>query len=70
MAVQTETIKLTWENGVNFKMSCKRDEGLAMTIISADEDGSLAKLWDSGIRSVCLKFFEGKLDAIGTEMKA
>ena len=69
MAEQTRLIRLTWENGVNFKMDTKLDDGSYMTIIDMDENGELPKLWDNA-QSLCEKFFLEKITGIGADMKA
>jgi hypothetical protein len=70
MAAQVRLIRLAWENGVNFKMDSKLDDGDFVTIIDVDENGHLDKLWDSGIATVCTTYFETELGIIGSEMKA
>ena len=70
MAAQVRLIRLAWENEANFKMDTKLDDGEWTTIISVDENGFLDQLWDSGIATVCTKYFETALNIIGTEMKA
>lgn len=70
MASQTRLIRLTWENGVNFTMESKLGDAAYATIIDVDENGHLDRLWDAGIRAVCIKYFETELDVIGAEMKA
>jgi hypothetical protein len=70
MAAQIRLIRLSWENGVNFKMDSKLDDGNFVTVIEIDENGHLDTLWDSGVATVCTKYFETELNTIGAEMKA
>ena len=70
MAAQTRLIRLAWENGVSFTMDTKLGDASYITIIDIDENGHLNTLWESGVATVCKKYFETELDAIGAEMKA
>ena len=70
MAAQTRDIRLTWENDVNFKMQTRLGTADWITVIDIDENGHLDTLWDSGVATVCTKFFETELNTIGAEMKA
>ena len=69
MAAQTRLIRLTWENGVNFKMDTKLNDENYITIIEMDENGHISSLWTNA-QSICETFFNEKLNTIGTEMKA
>ena len=70
MAAKTRLIRFQWENDVNFQMDTKLDDGEWITVIDIDENGHLDTLWDSGIATVCAKYFETELNIIGAEMKA
>ena len=70
MAASTRDIRISWENGVNFKMDTRLDAGDWVTVIDMDENGHLNKLWDTGVATVCQKYFEAELATIGLQMKA
>lgn len=69
MAQQVRLIRLTWENGVGFKMDTKLGEGSYITIIEMDENGSIAQLWPPA-QQLMEKYFEGVVTGVGGEMKA
>lgn len=62
-------IILEYENGVNFNMTCKFNDEDNITIISMDENGHIASLWDN-IEDVCKTFFAEKLSTVGDAMKS
>ena len=70
MAADTRLIRLSWENGVNFKMDTKLNDDSYITVIEMDENGCIGTLWDNGAASVCKKFFDSQIDNIGDVMRA
>lgn len=69
MAAKELEIKLSWENGVSFEMTAKRDAGVVSTVVQLDENGQIATLWPN-IHNICRTFFIAELTTIGTEMKS
>ena len=69
MAASELKITLTWENGVEFKMTAKRDDGDTLKVVQMDENGHIAQLWPS-VQQLCETYLNNELEAIGHEMKA
>lgn len=69
MAAQVRLIRLTWENGVSFKMDTKLDAESYVTILEMDENGNIAQLWASA-QQLCEKYFEATITGVGNDMKA
>ena len=64
---EVRLIRLTWENGVNFKMDTKLGDGSYITIMEMEENGCIAKLWPDA-QNLCEKFFGKCITDIGTVM--
>lgn len=69
MAETEIELKLTWENGKDFTMTSKENDGAILTVVKVSENGHLADLWNS-IQKVGETYIKGVLTRIGTEMKA
>lgn len=69
MATSELTIKITWENAVQFKMTAKNGDGGWKTVAQMDENGHLSLLWAS-MEELCSIYFKKELEQIGNEMKA
>jgi hypothetical protein len=70
MAQQVRELKISWENGEEFKMETQLDGGGWMTIVEMEENGCISTLWDNGVESACKAFFNTTIQNIGAEMKA
>lgn len=70
MAQKVRTIRLIWENDDSFKMDTNLDGGDWQTIIEMDENGYFDTLWESGVKPLCLEYFNREINVIGSEMKA
>ena len=70
MAQSTRLIRLQWENGVQFKMDTKLNDGEYITIIEMEENGCIGTLWDTGAGAICKKFFDSQIDDIGDVMRS
>ena len=68
MASELE-LKLTWENNVSFTLTSKEDADPIITIVSADENGSLPALWPH-IAKIAESYLSERLKIIGGEMSA
>ena len=69
MAATVRWIRLSYENGVNFTMDTKLDDGSWLDVINMDENGHISSLWP-GVETVCETFFSEKIEEIGSVMKA
>ena len=69
MAADVRLIRLTWENGVQFKMDTKLNDGGYVTILEMDENGCLACVWEYAGK-LCKKYFDTQIENIGGIMKA
>lgn len=69
MAGSELEIKLSWENGVSFEMTTKRDAGDVSTVVKIDENGQIKEIWPN-VQGICQTFFGTQINNIGTEMKA
>lgn len=71
MSAKDITIKLIWQNNVEFRMTSKED-GIppppAVTVLLVEEDGQISTMWGA-ITSVCITYFQQALARIGEEMK-
>lgn len=68
MAADVRLIRLTWENGVQFKMDTKLNDESYITILEMDENGHLHALWDNA-HKLCDTFFHNTMEDIGKVMK-
>ncbi len=62
-------IKITWQNGVNFKMTAKKDAGEVKSVCNVDENGHISALWEH-YQKACEVYFKAELAEIGKEMSA
>lgn len=69
MAEQTYTLKLTWQNGADFKMTSKLGAAATITIVQMDENGHIGGLWPH-VEEICRHYLGHKLTEIGLEMQA
>lgn len=69
MADTVRLIRLSWENGVGFKLDTKLDAGSYITILEMDENGNITQLWPS-VQQLCEKYFKEAVTVVGTAMKA
>ena len=69
MAADVRLVRLSWENGVQFKLDTKLNDGSYITIMEMDENGDIAQLWEHAGK-LCKKYFETQIDSIGGVMKA
>lgn len=68
MADTVRIIRLSYENGVRFKMDTKLNSGAYVTILEMDENGDIASLWSSA-QQLCEKYAREQLTAIGKVMR-
>ncbi|KKL90373.1 hypothetical protein LCGC14_1905320 [marine sediment metagenome] len=69
MAGTVRLVRLTWQNGVRFKMDTKLDSGSYITILEMDENGDIGALWPHASQ-LCEKYFKQQMASIGEAMKA
>lgn len=67
MASHRITIRLDWENQVQFKVDFRKDSGEWLSVLQSDENGELKTLWPH-ISRVAQEFFKAKMAEIGAEM--
>lgn len=68
MAADVRLIRLSWENGVQFKMDTKLNDESYVTILEMDENGCLVCVWEHAGK-LCKKYFDMQIDEIGRIMK-
>ena len=69
MAVSELTLKFTWEDDVEFKLTSKRDAGPVKTVVALDENGNIAALWPH-VRQLIETYVSKELGVIGGDMGA
>jgi len=68
MSEALKVIKLTWENGKEFKMTCTKDGTDPVIVLHMEENGHLPTLWENA-QKICELFFNRLISDIGNEMK-
>ena len=61
------TIKIKYENNVAFSVEAKDDEATFKTVVKAEEDGSLVKMWPA-FTEVMRKYIDNLMSKIGKKM--
>ena len=69
MAEQTLSLDFTWENGVGFKITQKKNSDPKITVLQAEENGKIAELW-SAYQEAIERFVKHTMADIGKEMAA
>ena len=62
-------LKLKWENGVEFSVQEKHDDGEWSTVLALEENGEIATLWPN-VQKALEAYWKQVLTSIGEEMKS